>query len=459
MKKSIYFFLPLALIYLYFSNKETRYDLIITRVFLIDGTGKPGQENANVYVKDGKIVKISKGRIKPGNGKMIDGSGKYLIPGLFDLHVHPSPAGFVPYDSTDFAKTFAQLSHFGVTTILVPGCSRCSYQNMEYMHRLSNSDALSAPRVFYTSPHFTMEGRHPVKSYPSDNWVDGKTVYYIKETFQIEPLVKKAAENRAIGIKVTIENGPTPPFVERMPAEFVMKIVKEAKKNNLKVFAHISDLEELRRALAAGVTDMIHYIGIDIDPERDKLLIDSLVRNKVNFVTTFMVVKGMIYPSFPDWLDRPEITGIFDKEEIESLREKPELLKSSKGLFRFFLGKEEGTLRDILLPSLKDLKFLYNKGINIALGTDIGQPNIFPGLSLHEEMEIMEMGGFTPLEIIKMASHNGAKMLGVLEESGTIEKGKRADMVLLNKNPLERITNTLSINTVFKGGKKQKRLN
>jgi imidazolonepropionase-like amidohydrolase len=82
-----------------------------------------------------------------------------------------------------------------------------------------------------------------------------------------------------------------------------------------------------------------------------------------------------------------------------------------------------------------ELKFLYENGINIALGTDIGQPYIFPGISLHEEMEMMEMLGFDPIDIIKMATHNAAKMLRVLDELGTIEKGKWADMILLDKNP------------------------
>jgi len=302
-----------------------------------------------------------------------------------------------------------------------------------------------------------MEGRHPVKTYKSDNWVDGKTVYLLKDTLEIGPLVKKAADNGAIGIKVTIEDGPTPPFVERIPVEYVRKIVNEAKKYDLKVFAHISDNTELRMGLAAGVTDFVHYIGVDLHKAHDKPLIDTLIRSHVNFVTTFMILKGLVYPSFPQWTDRPEIKTIFARE-IENLKGNPELPKASKEIFKFFLGREEGSLEDVLKLVAGDLKFLYENGINIALGTDIGQPYIFPGISLHEEMEMMEMLGFDPIDIIKMATHNAAKMLRVLDELRTIEKGKWSDMILLDKNPQASIRNSLTINTIFKAGREQFRL-
>ena len=117
------------------------------------------------------------------------------------------------------------------------------------------------------------------------------------------------------------------------------------------------------------------------------------------------------------------------------------------------------TLLSMVRNQMNDLNALQKDNINVALGTDTGNDFILPGISLHEEMQIMELGGFEPLDIIKMATHNAAKMLKQLDSLGTIEEGKYADMILLDRNPLDSISNTLSINRVIKNGYIQKRMN
>ena len=117
------------------------------------------------------------------------------------------------------------------------------------------------------------------------------------------------------------------------------------------------------------------------------------------------------------------------------------------------------TLLSMVRNQMNDLNALQKDNINVALGTDTGNDFILPGISLHEEMQIMELGGFEPLDIIKMATHNAAKMLKQLDSLGTIEEGKYADMILLDRNPLDSISNTLSINRVIKNGYIQKRKN
>ena len=107
---------------------------------------------------------------------------------------------------------------------------------------------------------------------------------------------------------------------------------------------------------------------------------------------------------------------------------------------------------------VEDIKTLFENGVNMVLGTDAGNTYNFHGHSLHEEMQLLELGGMKPMDIIKMGTYNAAKMMDTLDELGTIEQGKIADMVLLDKNPLESIKNTLSINTVFKNGIIQQRI-
>lgn len=172
-----------------------------------------------------------------------------------------------------------------------------------------------------------------------------------------------------------------------------------------------------------------------------------------------MLDKSFIYPLHNDWVERVEKTGLFNPEDVKLLRD-PTQIKQAKQMRLMYknFGIDDPTLKNIIEPQVAEIKILYENGVNMVLGTDTGNNFIFPGYSLHEEMQLMELGGMTPLDIIKMASFNAAKMLNVLETQGTIEAGKVADMILLDKNPLETISNTLSINTVFKHGKIQRRL-
>ncbi|MEQ9413708.1 MAG: hypothetical protein RIF39_07745, partial [Cyclobacteriaceae bacterium] len=188
------------------SHPPTAYDLIISNVNLIDGTGRDMRSNVNVYIQDGKINAIGTTPVTQSEN-VIDGTDKYLIPGLFDCHAHTS----------SYESDFPRFMHYGITNILCPGGSKTTIDYFAKMSALGSQDSLAAPRVFHTSQHFTMEGRHPVKTYPGGSWVEGETVFYLKDTLQIESLIKQVVEYPIVGIKLTIEDGPAPPIVERMP--------------------------------------------------------------------------------------------------------------------------------------------------------------------------------------------------------------------------------------------------
>ncbi|MEP5613899.1 MAG: amidohydrolase family protein [Cyclobacteriaceae bacterium] len=441
--------LAIALLVFSCSEKPTGYDLIITNVNLIDGTGSPMQEGVTVYINNGRIAAINtttSDQIK----NVIDGTGKYLIPGLFDCHAHTS----------DYEKDFPLFVHFGVTSIFCPGGSKTTNAYFAEMRQLGDQDSLPAPRVFHTSQHFTMEGRHPVKTYSNSNWIEGESVFYLRDTLQIETLVKQVSQFPIQGIKLTIEEGPTPPFVKRIPQEFVNKVAKEAKKNGTKVFAHVSDNTELSMALKAGITDILHYTGVDLDFERDKALIDSIYQNNISWVTTMMIDKSLMYALYPDWIEQIENMNLFDSEEVGMLRD-PSSIEQAKqyvALLEEFFGIENPNFESVFAPYLEEIKVLNENGVNMVLGTDTGNTFIFTGYSLHEEMQIMEMGGIEPLEIIKMGTLNAAKMMSAQDSLGSIESGKLADLILLNANPLAAIGNSLNINTVIKNGVIQSRI-
>ena len=422
------------------------YDLAVANVTLIDGTGGPTQTRANVLVRDGRIAAITRGPLLHDADEVVDGTGQYLIPGLIDAHTHPFPV----------EENFPRFIHYGVTSILITGGSVASDETLAHARALSEHNAVPSPRVFHTSQHFTMEGRHPVKTYPSPNWVEGETVYYIREAGDVEGFVEEVARQPIVGIKVTIDDGPEPPFVEMIPVEFVAEIVEEAHEHDLEVFAHVSSIEGVRVAEEAGVDHLVHFVGVDIDWERDQAVIDRLRALDLSWVTTLMIDKMFFYPAHPAWLDTVEATGVFDSDEIAQLRE-GRSAEESLDLLSNLYGIDDPTLEGIMAPQIEDLRQLHAQGFNLVVGTDTGNDFIFPGLSLHEELELLAIG-FTPAELIPMATRNAAEMLGVLDEVGTLEVGKWADMVLLDQNPLDDIHHTRSIRAVFRSGQQQPRL-
>lgn len=249
--------------------------------------------------------------------------------------------------------------------------------------------------------------------------------------------------------------------MERIPQEFVNKIVKEAKKNETEVFAHVSDKLELSMALNAGIRNIVHYTGIDLDFERDKALVDSIYKSNISWVTTMMIDKSFIYALHSDLVAQIEEINLFDSEEVKMLQDSSvvEEAKQYAKMLENYYGIQNPDLENIIKPYIEEIIILNENGVNMVLGTDTGNRFIFPGYSLHEKMQLMELGGIKPLQIIKMGTHNAAKMLKILDTHGTIEEGKFADTIVLDKNPLESIRNTLTIRTVLNNGKIQQRLN
>jgi hypothetical protein len=213
-------------------------------------------------------------------------------------------------------------------------------------------------------------------------------------------------------------------------------------------------------ALEAGITNFLHYTGVDLDFENDKDLIETIYSSKVNWVTTLMLDKSFIYPLHPEWIENTDIIKVYSEQQLGDYKSE-QAINRAKSFLEFFKTDyelENPTLDNIIGFQVEDIKRLYDNGVNIVLGTDTGNKYIFHGRSLHEEMQLLELGGMQPIDIIKMGTLNAAKMLGLENTMGSVEVGKIADMVLLDDNPLEQIENTLSINMVIKNGKEQKRI-
>ncbi len=427
-------------------------NLIITNVNIIDVKTGTINSKRDIIVNGNTITSIIEHNNRNYKAEtIIDGSKKYLIPGLIDTHAHP----FLPLQSS-----LAQFTHFGVTSILVPGGSSFNSDTFSDLRKRSMDNINASPRVKHTSPIFTMRGAHPVKTYTNNKWIDGETIIYIKDSLQIKSVIKELSKTEIIGIKVIIEDGPAPPYVDRIPQHYLNLIVEESRAYGLPVFAHVSDIEEVYMAEKADVQNIMHFVGVDIDWKDDIDLINKIIKKDISWATTLMIDKSFLYPLHPEWLNVTDIVKVYGKDSLNSLIT-PEQIKFSKeflNILKIDYNIENPNLENLIIPQVEDLMILYEKGCNITIGTDNGNDFILSGYSVHEEMQLMELGGFKPKDILKMATHNGAKMLNEIDKLGTIEEGKFADLILLNKNPLESIKHTLTIDKVIKNGVVQKRI-
>ncbi|MEQ9592778.1 MAG: amidohydrolase family protein [Cyclobacteriaceae bacterium] len=432
------------------SRQSDQFDLVISNVNLIDGTGKPLQSGVSIGITDGKIAAIDV-TLSGSHENRIDGTGKFLIPGLFDCHAHTG----------NYERDFPRFIHYGITSVFITGGGLCTNDFYAAMRGQGNQDSIPAPFVFHTSQHFSMEGRHPSKTYASSNWRDGISIYYLRDTLQIEQIVKEVSQHPIVGIKLTIEDGPAPPFVERIPQSFINKTVEEASRYNLEVFAHVSDNTELEMAINGGVQNLVHFTGVNIDPTDSiqRELLEKFKKRDPYWVTTLMIDKSFLYPIHPEWFESESMLPEY-RAMIGELS--PALIERAKRYVNILMeeyGLQESSLEAFMIPQVEDILFLHEEGFNMVLGTDTGNDFNFPGYSLHEEMQLLELGGMEQLDIIKMGTLNAAKMMNAQDSLGSIEIGKTANLVLLDKNPLEEISNTLSIHSVIKRGRIQERLN
>jgi imidazolonepropionase-like amidohydrolase len=151
------------------------------------------------------------------------------------------------------------------------------------------------------------------------------------------------------------------------------------------------------------------------------------------------------------WLDLVDLSGPEINNMISALVNNDIPIDPTLDIYEIVTKESQ---HQYLWPKALQLtKMLYDNGVNILSGTDIPNFDLVPGTSLHHELEILVEAGIPPLEVIKIATNNGAQALGIEEDVGTIESGKQADMVILSDNPVDEISNTKKIEAVINNGR------
>jgi imidazolonepropionase-like amidohydrolase len=233
----------------------------------------------------------------------------------------------------------------------------------------------------------------------------------------------------------------------KVTPEFCAAVLEQARKHGKLTFAHIYELADAKMLIERGLNVLAHNVRdreVDADfialvKQRNVTLIPTLVRDELLFA----------YGDAPAWINDPFFLKFVPPERLAVLKTKirdDQLKNPQRALIK--AGFEMNRL---------NLKKLSDAGVRIAFGTDSGGAAdrfFIQGYSEHREMELMVQSGLTPMQVIQSFSKGASEALGIDKEFGTLAKGKVADLLVLEKNPLDNITNMRSIQTIYLGGKK-----
>lgn len=402
--------------------------LLIKDVTLIDGTGAPPLEKASVLVIGDRIAQISPGKISaPRGAEVINGKGKYLMPGIINSHIH-LPGGRSGRGNRDLVmnvelgtEAMHGMLYAGVTAIYDSG----NHDNYAFkMRDEEQAGRILGPRLFTTGRLLT----HP-KGYQCCAGGLQVTDYAsalpgIDALIARKPdMVKFTRESRGMGAES--EN------LTLIPLDDMKKMIDRFHDAGIRVTVHVSDEQLARESITAGVDAFAHPVYLT---EATIGLARTLAAKRIPVSTTLgrADTDGTVF-------DQPIFAATMTDEDRAENKTNP-----------MYQGSAAGSWRGNLMTAIKkNLKAMYDAGAILAMGTDRSM-----GAYVHREMELMAEAGIPNLQIIRMSTLNAAIYMGKDEDLGSIERGKLADMLLLTADPVADIHNTVKIEAVFKGGQK-----
>ena len=393
--------------------------LALTGGTLIDINGKPAISNSVVLIDGDRIIAAGpRATIKiPDGAKVVDVTGKFLLPGLWDMHAH--------FYQSEFGPTYLAA---GITSVRDVG------NDIEFATTLRDA----AKEKLGLGPRMLLAG-----------YIDGKTEYH---TFDVE--VETPEEARAAVQKYKDAGYEQIKIRDNVKLETLRVICAEAHRLGMTVTGHVPKGFNVLQAVEAGMDQINHvnFVETGIFPKRDRdspattINLNALnVTNTLKFFKehgtvidpTDAVLELMLRPlNIPIESFEPGVTKVPAelKTQINKKGQPAELAEA---------------VRMVVDVWLKITGALQHAGVPIVAGTDVG----VPGHTLHRELELYVKAGLTPLEAIQAATIVPARVMKLDNEVGAIEAGKRADLIVLDANPIDNISNIRRIKFVITQGR------
>jgi imidazolonepropionase-like amidohydrolase len=421
-------------------NQVVNHEYLITNVNIVDVKSGKILKNKTVAIDNKRISAIYSNKvISSDSTKRVDGSGKYLMPGLWDMHAH------YKWSHVDLDPLLIANGITGIREMWgdMPGVVDIPSKNQ--------IEIIPSPDI-YTSGDL-IDGNPP--SFPG---FSGCIVVTTPD--EAVAAVDKQAEKKVDFVKV----------YSSLSEECFMAVSKEARKSNIPFAGHIPNKVSIYKAIDAGMASSEHLYGFlnacssetnnGIPPvdKSDEELISTFSEARFDSLCYVLAKSNM-------WLC-PTLTVIRslgylnDTAFTQDIRMKylpPYLISIWNQKLGGFTADEMNTFvkgaKAKYLFELDLIGKMNKKGVKLLAGTDFPNPYVFPGFSLHDELALMVRGGMPALDALKSATLNAAVFMNNENDFGSVEVGKIASLVLLNKNPLENIENTSSIETVILRGR------
>ena len=441
-------------------RKFLKYDddlIALTHVRIVDGTGAAAQENRTVVLRRGRIESVGDGAAAlPAGARVIDLPGRTLLPGLVGMHNHlmytasinlddedkiPPPGFFV----TELAFSAPRLYlAAGVTTMRTTG----SIEPNTDLNIRRLIDELQIP-----GPHIDVSGPY----------LEGSSSFFPQMAMHQDPEQVRKTVAFWAGQGMTSFKA----YMNITEAELAAAI-QETHRHGLKITGHLCAVS-YRQATRLGIDDLEHgpvftdsgfvpdrkpdvcpsgrevmasWEKVDIDSVPVRALIDDMVKARVALTSTLPVFEASVTTRQP--LSARQMAML----SAESLRSYLNARASTAATPGRSAAIEAALKKEMAF----ELAFARAGGLLLAGPDPTGNGGVLPGSGDHRELELLVEAGFTPLQAIRIATQNGARYLGQLEHIGTVETGKRADLVVVKGDPSRNIKDIENVELVFKDG-------
>jgi imidazolonepropionase-like amidohydrolase len=415
-----------------------RAPVAITDVTVIDGTGGPALERMTVVVSDGRIIAVeSMSRADvPAHANVVDGRGKFLIPGLWDMHVHLTKAGatslglFVASGVTsvrdvggDFAVVQQWRSEIAAGTRVGPRIKAAGpiLESAARVRRMKAERTVEAVDRYRAPVADTTDARRVVDSLARL----GVDLIKVRTVASRESYHAIAAAARRAGLALAAHGNIVPPeeMLQAGQRSIEHAIYPALQKRDARVRAQL--IRELADAQVAIVPTMVNYYQWLLVPPADARRIVEDTAGRIDARRRY--VSGYL---LEDWREQVRERG----RVKDALIRRPYLRRAYRGV-------------------LRDWRDMHRAGVRILPGTDVAVALMYPGFSLWDELGyFVEKIGMTPMEALVSATRSAAEFSGMVDSLGTVQVGKLADLVLLDADPLADIRNVGKIHAVVARG-------
>ncbi|MEM7352258.1 MAG: amidohydrolase family protein [Acidobacteriota bacterium] len=423
-------------------------------VTVIDGRGSPPLRNQVVRIQDGRIAEVApaEGYEAPHDTQLIELPGRFVMPGLIDLHAHvtvlPLQDDSSLADTIDVAaseRLLETLLAFGITTVRNPAAPA---EAGIALRERARAGEIRGPRIVTTGEALnrTAPAFGPFVATPDEASVR-----------------QEIARQAALGVDAI-------KVYSALPPELVTRAIEETNKLNLPIIGHLQRTtwtegarlgmeaithaapwssvylpEAEREGYRGTIRDRMTWLEkVDFDGPEIRQMIELLAEKKVTVDPTLIAMHTKFFGDDPQHRENSE------------LRLAPAVSRQAWERFTFvddWTPDDFARGRAVWPRLLEFTRRLHSGGVRLAAGSDTPNPWVIPGVSLHQEIELLHDAGISPLSVLRIATYNGAVALGLEDEIGSIEPGKVADLIVLTADPTVLLSNTRAISHVFQGGR------